>query len=313
MSSLSPDWHPEGDPARVAESREETAVAEVAQEVRQERRAVRTRALDGITVILDAGHGGRDPGALGSGGLTENEVVYDIMCRVMRELSRRTRATVHATIEDTQSGYEPSSAAVVRDNRRERLLTTPPYDNSNIVTSANLRWYIANARVRSIADSDGDLNKVVFTSFHADALHASVRGAMIYVPSARHCGGRYVARPAYRRYREVQVRPTVSHSYSDRIRSQAMSEQFAQALLEELRRQRVEVHDRKAIRGYVIRGRRNRPWVPAVLRYNATPTKLLVEVGNIKNRRDAADMRSPQWRQRFAEAYVSALVEHFGG
>jgi N-acetylmuramoyl-L-alanine amidase len=72
------------------------------------------------------------------------------------------------------------------------------------------------------------------------------------------------------------------------------------------------MHDRKPVRGYIIRGRRGRPWVPAIIRYNAAPTKLLVEVGNIKNRDDAANMRDAQWRQRFAEAYVDALIEHFG-
>jgi len=313
MSLLSPDWRPEGDPARLAESAEETAVAEAANEIRQEQRAARTRTLEGVTVILDAGHGGRDPGALGAGGLTENEVVYDIMCRVMRELARRTRAQVYATIEDTKTGYEPSSATVIRDNPQERLLTTPPYANTNIVTSANLRWYIANARVRQVTRADGDLDKVVFTSFHADALHPSVGGAMIYVPSARRCAGRYVAKGAYRAYREVLLRSTVSYSKSERLRSQAMSEQLARSLVAALRSKRVEVGDRKPVRGYVIRGRRGRPWVPAVIRYNAAPTKLLVEVANIKNAQDARNMKDPDWRQRVAEAYVDALVDQFGG
>ena len=317
MRLLSPDWRPEGDPTRAAEAAEETAVAQVEQQIREEQveepPRPRTRALDGITVILDAGHGGRDPGALGSGGLTENEVVYDIMCRIMRQLSRRTRAKVSVTIEDRRTKHNPSSAAVIQDNREEFLRTSPAYSNDNIVMSANLRWYLANSYVRQAIQGEGELDNVVFTSFHADALHPSVNGAMIYVPSARHCAGRYTASSSYNRYQEVRQRRTVSFSTNDRLRSQALSTRFAERLVSQLRSSRIALHGPKTIRGYIIRHRGGGEWVPAVIRYNAAPTKILIEIGNIKNSQDAANMRNPAWREKFATAYVDALIAQFGG
>jgi N-acetylmuramoyl-L-alanine amidase len=317
MDMLIPDWRPANDPARIADSRENEAVRAAGREITQEfaarRQSGRTRRpLDGVTVILDAGHGGRDPGALGNGGLTENEVVYDILCRVRKLLRDETSARVAETIKDTRTKYNPSSSRVIRDNRNEVLLTNPRYDNSNVVTSANLRWYLANALVRQAANDNRSMDKVVFTSFHADALHSSVRGAMIYIPSARHTAGRYTAKRSYRRYREVQQRPVVSYSSRHRIRAQALSTRFAKQLVTTFQSSRIAIHTPKTIRGYIIRSRRSRPWVPAIIRYNAAPTKVLVEIGNIRNTSDAANMKLPAWRQRFARAYVDALIAAYG-
>jgi len=321
IALLSPEWRPEGDPSREAESTEKSLVAKIERVLKEEQAVERRRQpevspgtrrrLDQVTVILDAGHGGRDPGAMGTGGLTENEVAYDILCRVRRLLRNRTNARVLETIEDEDTRYEPSQAVVIHDNRNESLKTTPRYRNGNIVASANLRWYLANAYVRQAVNDGRDLDKVVFASFHADALHSSIRGVMVYIPSALHCGGRYDAGSRYRSYREVRQRPAVSFSQGERLRSQAMSQRLAEHVVQELRGHDVLVHAQKPIRGYIIRRNASRAWVPAVIRYNAASTKLLVEVGNIKNARDAANMRDPAWRERFAQAFVDALVAQF--
>lgn len=41
------------------------------------------------TVVIDPGHGGKDPGAIGRGGLQEKEVVLDVSRRVKKELEKR--------------------------------------------------------------------------------------------------------------------------------------------------------------------------------------------------------------------------------
>lgn len=54
---------------------------------RQLTQAERQARLDIETIVLDPGHGGKDPGAVGSGGLTEKEVVLDVALR-LRDLLR---------------------------------------------------------------------------------------------------------------------------------------------------------------------------------------------------------------------------------
>lgn len=54
---------------------------------RQITQAQRQARLDIETVILDPGHGGKDPGAIGRNGLTEKEVVLDVALR-LRDLLR---------------------------------------------------------------------------------------------------------------------------------------------------------------------------------------------------------------------------------
>jgi N-acetylmuramoyl-L-alanine amidase len=44
--------------------------------------------VTGKTVVIDAGHGGRDPGAVGRSGLTEKEITLDIALRLRRLFSR---------------------------------------------------------------------------------------------------------------------------------------------------------------------------------------------------------------------------------
>lgn len=54
---------------------------------RQPTRTQRQARLDIETIVLDPGHGGKDPGAIGRDGLTEKDVVLDVALR-LRELLR---------------------------------------------------------------------------------------------------------------------------------------------------------------------------------------------------------------------------------
>ena len=73
--------------------------------------------LDGVTVVLDAGHGGRDIGAP-VGGLWESNYVYDIMLRTKKLLESRTAATVVPT---TREG----STFRIADSRRAAAIPWP--------------------------------------------------------------------------------------------------------------------------------------------------------------------------------------------
>jgi N-acetylmuramoyl-L-alanine amidase len=64
------------------------------------------------------------------------------------------------------------------------------------------------------------------------------------------------------------------------------------------------------IRERVIRG--GDVWLPAVLRGNTVPTKVLVEMVNLNNADDAALLGRAADRDRLAQALAAALADQFG-
>jgi len=64
------------------------------------------------------------------------------------------------------------------------------------------------------------------------------------------------------------------------------------------------------IRERVIRGRE--VWLPAVLRGNVVPTKVLVEMVNLSNSEDASLLGRAADRDRLAMAMAAALADQFG-
>lgn len=59
-----------------------------------------TRTRPGIRVIIDPGHGGKDPGTVGDAGVQEKDVVLDVAKRVRTALSKDRRVTVLLTRAD---------------------------------------------------------------------------------------------------------------------------------------------------------------------------------------------------------------------
>ena len=278
------------------------------------------KKLAGVAVILDAGHGGEDPGTLGRLGTHEDDYVYDIMCRVKRLLERDTDARVLTTIIDGNSSYSVLDYHNFRMDKDEYLLTHPRYNNADPTMSVNLRWYLANSYYRKLVREGFDKEKIVFTSFHADSLGSSTRGAMVYVPSAYHRRGKNgFSNHAYRRFKEVQEKPYVEFTWGQRKLSEELSRDFAAALIDAFHKKRVKVHDKPAVRGshgpatrsVIVRGRQ--VYVPGVLRYNETPVKVLVEVLNLNNATDCRRIKDPRFREMVAEAYVRALEVYYGG
>jgi N-acetylmuramoyl-L-alanine amidase len=52
--------------------------------------------------------------------------------------------------------------------------------------------------------------------------------------------------------------------------------------------------------------------VPAVLRYNAVPAKVLVEICNLANGEDRRLIQTREFRQQVAAAVAEALVRYYG-
>jgi len=299
---LLPEYLPREDPRRQAWERSHAAVERYTN-------AAGSRNLDGVAVILDAGHGGRDIGA-SHNGVWEHDYVYDVMCRVKKLLETTTRARVIPTIKDTRDGYLIRDATRLPRNGSEVLLTSPPFPLSGTVPSVNLRWYLSNAWYRKLTGEGVDPDKIVFTSLHADARHPSLRGAMVYVPGAEYRRGRYGSASAvYARYREARETPFVSFTREQRERSEGLSRQFAASLIDAFTDRKVAVHPYGPVRERIIR--RGRSWVPAVLRCNIVPVQVLIEISNLSNPEDSRSLADPAYRQRVAEAYVEGLARYF--
>src|SRR5262249_27554846 len=152
------------------------------------RNQIVSRDLEGVTVILDAGHGGRDIGA-SRNGVWESDYVYDVLCRIRARLEKTTAAQVLTTIKDGQYAYRIFDSRRLPLNEMEEILTSPPLRLASSVPNqvgVNLRWYLANSYLRSLVAKGVDPEKVVFASLHADSLHPSLRGAMIYVPGEQY-------------------------------------------------------------------------------------------------------------------------------
>ncbi|MFO7975484.1 MAG: N-acetylmuramoyl-L-alanine amidase [Candidatus Hydrogenedentota bacterium] len=312
LEMLSPQYMPEGSAAR----EEYQAMMREAQRLRG---TVRSKDLAGVAVILDPGHGGRDHGAWTTNArfsLYEDELNYDIACRIKEILESSTQARVYMTVMDLSQGFRPTNQRRFSHDKDEILLTTPRHRNlDGDKVSLNLRWYLANSIYRHEVAQGIDPKKVVFASIHCDNLHPSLRGAMIYVPGA--AGRRDKEAPAlrlasYNKYKEVGEQNYASSTAAERRRDEALSRNFAMVLMDELGKKRIKRHDRSApIRAQI---RRNSiTFVPAVLRNTMVPTKILIETANMANAVDCTRLENPEWRQWVAEAFVNALKAHFDG
>ncbi|HXU45771.1 MAG TPA: N-acetylmuramoyl-L-alanine amidase [Thermoanaerobaculia bacterium] len=298
---LQPEFLPPGNPRRLAY---EAEVRESEKFTNQ----IRAQGLSGITVILDAGHGGRDSGA-SMGSVWESLYVYDIVMRTKRLLESRTGARVVVTTRDG-GDFKIYDADVLPFSRGHAVLTTPPYPIEDPVVGVNLRWYLANSIYRQAVHRSEDEEKVVFLSVHADSLHPSLRGAMAYIPAASMGEDTYGKSGAvYAAFREVRENPFVNLPRERRTMAEGLSRELARAVIAGFESEKLAVHPDKPVREKVIRNQSE--WVPAVLRYNAVPAKLLLEVCNLGNEEDRRLIQTRSYREDVAAAIVKGLLAYY--
>ncbi len=299
---LQPEFLPEGHPKRKEYEESLRASARFSNQIK-------VRGLAGITVILDAGHGGQDVGA-SLGGVWESLYVYDIAMRVKAVLEAQTASRVLLTTRDG-GAFRVQEMDVLPFSRGHSVLTTPPYPIEDPKIGVNLRWYLANSLFRKTVQTDKDPQKVVFLSIHADSLHPSLRGVMAYIPAADMTEGSFGKNgPVYTVRKEVQESPRVAFGREDRERSEGLSRELAKQVVAAFQGGGLPVHPFKPVRDKIIRN--NGEWVPAVLRYNSIPAKILLEVCNLANDQDRKLIQTRAYRQKVAEAVVRGLLAYYG-
>lgn len=303
LELLLPEYLPADDPTRVASEEAKRESAKLA-------RRTRAAGLSGLTVILDAGHGGRDAGATHDG-VWESSYVYDVMCRLKRLLESKTAAKVAVTTMSKRNGYDVADDDWLSDRTDHFVLTSPKYTlDDDATVGVNLRWYLANSLFRRAINKGAPREKVVFISIHADSLHPSLRGAMVYIPGERYVTGAYQKTgDVYLARAEVREHPIVRHEEKESLAAEGLSRDLAESIVDAFENNGLKVHPFNPIRDNVVRD--GREWVPAVIRYNVVPTRLLLEVCNLGNEKDRKLMTTKAWRQHVAESIVEGLRSFF--
>jgi len=269
--------------------------------------------LQGVVVIIDPGHGGVDLGTLNHG-IWEHDYVYDVACRLKFALETETAARVVMTLEDRETGCLPSTADRLVANKQGTILTSPTFlatKNGDSEIGVNLRWYLANSVYRQAVAGGAGEDRVVFLSLHADSRHPGLRGLMVYVPGADLRAKTHGSTSStYGKFKEVREQPTIRFTKNERVRSEAVSRKLAQSIVTSFRRSGLPVQPYQPVRDKVLRGKQK--WLPAVLRGNAVPAKVLVEILNLANAEDARLLAEARRREQVARSLQAALFDHFG-
>jgi len=226
-------------------------------------------------IVVDAGHGGRDPGAIGSGGTYEKTVTMAAALQLKEVLEKTGRYDVVLTRE---SDKDPR----MKRRQAEEL-----------------------ARRETLAR---DANAALFISLHADALaDKDVRGASVYTLSdkgteratklAKSEGNYTVYQLDTREFEnEAFVGDMLFDIATDKTNS--ASSRFAQNLLDALsgKTKMLNRSHRKADLRVLLA-----PDVPAVL----------LEMAYMSNAKDEANLKSKAWRAKIMAAVADAIDAYF--
>jgi N-acetylmuramoyl-L-alanine amidase len=302
LDLLLPEYLPAENPRRQAWAEEQRELGRFLE-------IVHATDLSGVQVILDAGHGGNDTGAL-VGGLWESDYAYDIMCRIKANLEKHTQAKVWTTVALKGGGCAVRSIDRLPHRRDAYILTRPPYTLEDSVLGVHLRWYLTNDIILNRLGPNFPRSRTVFLSVHADSLHPTVRGAMVYVPSRYLRPAKFtVDRKDIKRFAEYRNHPTVRLGADFKARVEASSRHLAENIISSLEKNEIGIHPYEPVRDRVLRGRRS--WVPAVLRFTAAQNAVLLEACNMANPEDRALLQRAAWRERFALAVVEGMASAF--
>jgi N-acetylmuramoyl-L-alanine amidase len=101
----------------------------------------------------------------------------------------------------------------------------------------------------------------------------------------------------------------VRHSEKESLAAEGLSRDLAESIIDSFENNHLHVHPFNPVRDNVVR--EGREWVPAVIRYNLVPTRLLLEICNLANGKDRALMKTARYRQEVAQAIYEGIVNFY--
>ena len=108
---------------------------------------------------------------------------------------------------------------------------------------------------------------------------------------------------------EVRESPTVTHTEEDALRAEGLSTELAEAVIDAFDRSRLHVHPFKPVRNNVVRD--GKEWVPAIIRYNKVPTRILLEICNLGNPEDRKLIATKKYRENVASAISRGIIDFY--
>ena len=242
------------------------------------------KPLNGLVVILDPGHGGKDSGANGSFGdgvaVAEDSHCYDTALRVER-LARSQGAAVYLTVRN------PKQPNPINNDPSEPL----PSDGNSLFTlngqqvKAGNEGILTRMRYANKILAEHPSHRVVFIALHFDETgDKTMQGAHLITP-------RQDSTPKLAEFLADSFRQ------AGRIRTKDGEEWFP------------ILHSGDKSHGIrhlmVLRGQSD----PFHKEYNHVSQKVLLEMGNFNNPADVWRIRDPKVRDNYAQAVLAALLK----
>jgi N-acetylmuramoyl-L-alanine amidase len=152
-ASPSPSPSPASSPSPTSpsrESREARAATSTPAPPRPNRNGeislARQLGLSARTIVIDAGHGGHDTGAIGHGGLNEKDLVLDVALRVAKLVRSELGAEVLMTRDDDVFIPLPERTAIANSRNADLFLSIHANSSHNRTASGIETYYLSTAR-----------------------------------------------------------------------------------------------------------------------------------------------------------------------
>ena len=274
-------------------------------------------------LILDIGHGGRDLGSStavepalsiadrhgSSRHAIEHSLAFDVGARIVELARERDRGLVLPTISDADGSLHPSPAAFPDHDGEEVLRLDPPQSLESLGyrPGLHLRWALASRWYRNLREyTTPEELPVFFVSLHIDERdtgHVPVAPGLLFFvmeePADVYLGSSFEEITRFEEVRDLYREPP------PRAARQELSQgtELAMRMQMKARRRDLDVFPMRPLRSQA------RHHAYAVLRYNEVPTRILLELGDLNDTVDIANLGSVRYRQRLARLLLDAVEE----